>query len=98
MMEQVVSKNKNNKKYFLDNAKIHHSKILNEQIKKNCIFNVPYCSKFNPIEMFFNTLKRYLNSVVIYSLSSLKYHLNRFIKKIDSLELNKYFDKAFSFF
>ena len=38
MMEKVVSKNKNNKKYFLDNAKIHHSRLLNKQIKEKCIF------------------------------------------------------------
>ena len=81
MMQHVVSKNNKNKKYFLDNAKIHHSRILNKQIKNNCIFNIPYCSKFNPIEMYFNTLKRYLSQNYICSMSSLRRQINFFISR-----------------
>ena len=97
MMEKIRKNNKENKKYFMDNAKIHHAKILNDKIKNNCVYNVPYYSKFNPIEMFFNSLKRYLNSIYIKSIFSVRRHINFFIQKVNSIELNNYFDKAFSF-
>ena len=97
MMEKVRKNNDKNQKYFLDNAKIHHAKILNNKIKTNCIYNIPYYSKFNPIEMFFNSLKRYLNSIYVKSISSLRRHISFFIQTVNSIELTNYFDKAFSF-
>ncbi len=97
-MLKVKKNNKENKKYFLDNARIHHAKLLNTEIKNNMIYNVPYYSKFNPIEMFFNTLKIYLNKMNITTICKLRRHLNIFINKVNSIELNNYFEKAFSFF
>ena len=97
MMKNVKKNNNENKKYFLDNARIHHAKLLNKEIKDNCIYNVPYYSKFNPIEMFFNTLKNYLNTIYIKSEASLRRHINIFIKNIKENELNNYFNKAFSY-
>ena len=50
-----------NKYLFLDNASIHHSKILNHYIKLkhiNMLFNVPYSPEFNPIEIMFSKLKK----------------------------------------
>jgi hypothetical protein len=81
----MMSKNKNNDQHlksFVDNARIHHAKCLNNKIKSNIIYNVPYYSKFNPIEMVFNSLKRYLGTVYICSLSSLRRHINIFIEKL----------------
>ena len=97
MMCKVKKNNIENKKYILDNARIHHAKLLNKEIKDNCIYNIPYHSKSNPIEMYFNSLKKYLNTIYIKTISSLRRHLNIFIKKTTSTELNNYFDKAFSY-
>jgi transposase len=97
MMSKVLNNNPHNQKCILDNAKIHHAILLNKKIKDKAIYNIPYCSQYNPIEMFFNTMKQYLNSVYIKSESSLRYHINLFIKKVNSIELNNYFNKAFSF-
>jgi transposase len=39
--------------YFLDNARVHKTKSFNEikeKLKLNVIYNVPYQSKYNPIE------------------------------------------------
>lgn len=97
MMEKVIKNNKENKKYILDNAKIHHAILLNKKIKDNCIYNIPYHSKSNPIEMYFNSLKKYLNTIYIKSMANLRRHINIFIKKTTPNELNNYFDKAFSY-
>ena len=44
--------------YLLDNASIHRSKLIDKDIKKKMIFNVPYSPQFNPIEYVNNELKR----------------------------------------
>jgi transposase len=97
MKDKVQKNNIDNQKFMLDNASIHRSKVVDENIKNNCIYNVPYYSKFNPIEMFFNTLKKYLKSFYIKSISNLRNHINEFIKNVKSETLNNYFDKSFSF-
>lgn len=94
-MIKVNNQNTSIKK-FMDNAKIHHAKCLNQKIKESIIYNVPYYSKFNPIEMYFNTLKRYLSQQFISSMSSLRRHIDFFIFKTTSIELSKYFSKAFN--
>ena len=83
-------------KYFMDNATIHKAKIIDETLKNNFIYNCPYYSKFNPIEMFFNTLKCYLNKKYITSLYQLKYHINNFIKGTPIDSYKKYIDKSYS--
>lgn len=90
-----IDKNNIKIKKLMDNAKIHHAKCLNKKIKESIIFNVPYYSKFNPIEMYFNTLKRYLSQNYICSMSSLRRHIDFFISKTTPLELSNYFSKAF---
>ena len=48
-----------NRSYLLDNASIHKNKKTHEFYKKNkihIVFNAPYQSKFNPIEMVFSLL------------------------------------------
>jgi transposase len=44
----------------MDNARIHHSKIFTEYMKtvnNKILYNVPYCSELNPIEMVFSKVK-----------------------------------------
>lgn len=53
-IKEVVDKIKDNKVLFMDNARIHHSKIFKAYsgiIRNKVIYNVPYCSELNPIEM-----------------------------------------------
>jgi len=85
------------KKDFMDNAKIHHAKILNKNIKNNIIYNVAYCSKNNPIEMVFNTLKKYLNNYNIANIANLRNHVNNFVKNINSEGLEKYYNKSIEY-
>jgi len=47
-------------KIILDNARIHHSKLVKKYVKDNdieLIFNVPYSPETNPIEMIFSKIK-----------------------------------------
>jgi transposase len=57
-----IKRIKNNKKPILmDNAKIHHSKLFKKNIKENkinVIYNIPYFSKYNPIEYIFSLLRK----------------------------------------
>ena len=56
-----------NKYLFLDNAVIHHSKIVTEFVtnnKINLLFNVPYSPEFNPIEIMFSKLKKLVKDCI----------------------------------
>jgi len=52
-------------RYFMDNAKIHHNRFMNPDIKSKIIYNLPYCPSYNPIEYFFNTFKKEFRKVNI---------------------------------
>lgn len=58
-MEEINNPN-GRYKYLLDNASIHYTKIVPENIRRKFIYNMPYCPKFNPIEYCNNDLKREL--------------------------------------
>ena len=50
-----------NKTLFMDNASIHHSKIVKKYTSDNNInnlFNVPYSPEYNPIELMFSKHKK----------------------------------------
>lgn len=58
---QTVASNFIDKKYLLmDNARIHHSKIVLDYVRTTnhqIIYNVPYCPEYNPIELIFSKFK-----------------------------------------
>ena len=59
-----------NRSYLLDNASIHKNKKTHKFYKKNkihIVFNAPYQSKFNPIEMVFSLLRKKLNKKIVKS-------------------------------
>jgi transposase len=59
-IKEVVSKIKNKDVLFMDNARLHHSKIFMsyaDTITNKIVYNVPYCSELNPIEMVFSKVK-----------------------------------------
>jgi Ca2+-dependent lipid-binding protein len=64
-------------------------------------FNVPYYSIFNPIEMIFNCLKKYLNSFEINNIKELNKYINNFVKQINlknkKNNLTKFFKKSFDY-
>ena len=63
-----LNKLNKNYSYLIDNASIHTNKKAKEFYKTNkinIIFNAPYQSKFNPIEMVFSLLRKKLNKRIV---------------------------------
>jgi len=83
-------------KFFMDNAKIHHAKILEQDLKDNIIYNVPYHSELNPIEMVFNTLKSYLKTINVNSVKTIRKHMNIFMSQINKISLEKYVQTSYN--
>ena len=100
-IKNVINKIQKNKVLFMDNARIHHSKLFTEYIKtiKNkVLYNVPYCSEYNPIEMVFSKVKsmvhkRTNNTELINLHKNIKYGFNKIIKS----NLVGYYNKCLSF-
>ena len=100
-IKNVIDKIQSNKVLFMDNARIHHSKLFTEYIKtvdNKILYNVPYCSEFNPIEMVFSKVKSMVhkrpNNAELRSLhKNIKYGFN----KITKSNLVGYYNKCLSF-
>ena len=92
--------NKNGKYLFLDNARIHHSKIVSKYVKDkkiNLLFNVPYCPEYNPIEIMFSKLKKIVrDSTNNNKLCSLTSNIISGLKNITANNLNNFFSYSFS--
>ena len=82
-------------KYFLDNARIHHTKLLDNNIKNKMIYNVPYSPQFNPIEYVNNELKRQIIQNHISNENDLRLFLDKFIKSSNKKGFDNYFDVAY---
>jgi len=83
--------------YLMDNARIHHAKILKEYInEKNAkiIYNVPYNPETNPIEHLFSKLKHDVVQQDTKTLSSLKESIDKCIKKTKKKHLENYYKKS----
>jgi len=64
--------NNNGRYYYLtDNATIHKTALISAENKFKIIYNVPYSSQFNPIELVNNELKRQLKIKKINDISEL---------------------------
>ena len=83
-------------KYLLDNAVIHRAKIIDKNIKKKIIYNIPYSPQYNPIELVNNELKRQIKSQNIYNKNELDKFLELFIKKYNKIGYKRFFDKSYS--
>ena len=93
-------KNKVKNKYpniLLDNARIHHARILKESVTDiRFIYNIPYTPEYNPKEQVFSKLKyllRISNLTNENTLENIKLSLN----KITTSELEGYFRNSFKF-
>ena len=85
---------------FLDNACIHHSKIVTEYVKTKKIkllFNVPYSPEYNPIEIMFSKLKNLVKDCLNNSkLNTLTNNITNSLKHITKNNLNNFFNYSFS--
>ena len=82
---QKLQKEKN-KRYviILDNLKLHKTKeVIAYCVEKkiNLVFNVPYQSVFNAIELCFRTIKKVIYSNLYDSIDDLKDKLNNLIEE-----------------
>lgn len=83
--------------YLMDNARIHHAKVLKEYIEKSrasIIYNVAYNPETNPIEKVFNTLKSNIVNYNTQTIPKLYKAIERAIKKVTSDHLKNYFNKS----
>ena len=80
----------------MDNACIHHSKIVTEYIKNyniKLIFNVPYSPEYNPIEIMFSKLKKLVKDYTDNNkIKILELNIIDSLIKITSKDLNNFFN------
>jgi transposase len=100
-LEELENKGIKNKYYLLDNARIHHSKIVKEYMKvstNKLLFNVPYSPEYNPIEMIFSKIKSIVrkksNNEIIRKLLN---NIRKAIKKIRRMDLYNSYTKSLTF-
>ena len=83
-MDQLNKENPNNT-YLIDNASIHINKKTINFYKNNnlhIVFNAPYQSKFNPIEMVFSLLRKKLNKKIVKSKKEIEETIKLFKSEI----------------
>lgn len=97
---KLKRKDKNNvKSYFIDNAKIHKTKKVNNYIKKNnmhFIYNAPYHSEFNPIEYVFSLLKKIISKNISKSYLDIVESMLKLKNTITPTILNNIFKHSFN--
>jgi transposase len=100
-IKEVVNKIKNDDVLFMDNARIHHAKIFTEYmktIKNKILYNVPYCSELNPIEMVFSKVKSIVHKKNNNENSKkLQANIKNGFNKITQENLKGYYDKSLTF-
>ena len=92
-----LNRTNNNYSYLIDNASIHSNKKTKEFFKlnkMNVIYNAPYQSKFNPIEMVFSLLRKELNKKVVKNKTEINNCVNEFIKNIKKETLKNIFNHS----
>jgi len=92
-----LNKLNKNCSYLIDNASIHTNKKAKEFYKTNkinIIFNAPYQSKFNPIEMVFSLLRKKLNKRIVKTQKEIEEEIEQFIKEIKEETLKNIFNHS----
>jgi transposase len=96
----VVNKLDSSKYLLMDNARIHHSKIIHEYMQTTnhiIIYNVPYCPEYNPIEMVFSKLKSIINKKDNSNQLKLHKNITNAFGKILKRDLNNFYKKSLTF-
>lgn len=98
LLEMNKKYNLKNQNLLMDNARIHHAKIIKlliSEMNSIPLFNVPYCPEYNPIEMAFSKIKlqiRQKNNNHI--LKNLLKNIKDSISNITKNDLQNYFKKS----
>lgn len=93
-MDETVSIN-GHYKYLMDNARIHHNKLMNPLIKSKIIYNMPYCPSYNPIEYFFNTFKSEVRKINLTETNNVDRLVNLLDTKFNKTRFDGYFKKSY---
>ena len=86
-----------NRTFFMDNASIHKSNKMTKYIKDNnlkVIFNIPYCSEYNPIEYIFSLLRKKLLNEEINNKENIIKIIVKFKKELNKNHVKNIFDKC----
>ena len=92
-----LNEENSNYTYLIDNASIHKNKKTSAMYKKekiNVIFNAPYQSEFNPIEMVFSLLRKKLNKKIVKNKTEITEVINNFIKETKESTLTNIFNHS----
>jgi transposase len=102
-IKETIEKNTKEiqKQYLLmDNARIHHSRIFKEMIKKEdkyeTIYNAAYSPENNPIEKVFSKIKNSLKNKNLDNIN-LKDNIIRAFGTINKKDLKNFYNKSLSF-
>ena len=86
-----------NRTFLMDNASIHKSKKMTKYIKDNnlkVIFNIPYCSEYNPIEYIFSLLRKKLLNEEINNKENIIKIIVKFKKELNKNHVKNIFNKC----
>lgn len=81
----------------MDNESIYKSKRMTKYIKENdlnIIYNIPYCSEYNPIEYIFSLLRKKLLEKEIKSKQDIINTIIKFKKEINKNHVKNIFNKC----
>lgn len=98
-IQELIDEYGNKYTLLMDNARIHHTKLLNSYAKYNnvnILYNIPYNPETNPIEMCFNPIKSNIKSNDTSTIRKINISLDKYINSITSDTLQKMFNKALS--
>jgi len=97
----VTNKINNNMYLLMDNARIHHSRIVKEYIEtttNKLLFSVPYSPNYNPIENIFSIIKNEIGRRnFINNKSKLDTLITNSIKLVTSTQLNNCFNRSVNY-
>jgi len=97
-INEIVMKGYNNNCLLMDNASIHHSKLVTEYVattNNNIVFNAPYSPELNPIEYVFSKFKTLLRRRTNNHIATkLKTNIKMALNKITKSNLINYFDHS----
>ena len=102
-IKEIIKKLSKDKHWYiiLDNARIHHCKIIKKYINNinnvSFIYNVPYSPESNPIEHVFNDFKRILKNTT-YNNTNIVTKINKCIKLIKTKNFINYFINSLTYY
>lgn len=102
-IKEIIEKLPLNKLTYivLDNARIHHAKLVQEHMKTvnhvKFIYNVPYSPESNPIEKVFSEAKSNICKHNINNKNVIT-NITRAFKNIKRKNIKKYYEKSFNYY